>query len=226
MKIGVFNKFSVALVLLCVLLILVSCANRQKAFDDAFFDVGGKKYSSVKVYGDPEMSDCAERLVDAFLSSTTLVAELSDSREEANVVLTTDVSDFDMAENEWTVSAKNGVAYLVSSTDYGVSLATDSFEQMIYDSDSTLSLKAGKSLSGLLLSKEDYLAQTRLDIYPEFPAKINRNYDYKVSVTQGSRTENLPVYNHTMEYHVDSRSIGGDLYRRFSTFAFSGEPAG
>ena len=223
MKTVFHNKLSIALVILCVLLILVSCSNTQKAVEDAFFDVGGTKYSSVKVYSDLEIHDCAEKLVDAFLSSTDLVAELSDCREDANVVLTTDVSDFDLAENEWTVSTKNGVAYLASSTDYGVSLATDSFEQMIYDSDSTLSLKAGKSLSGLLLSKEDYLAQTRLDIYPEFSAKINRNYDYKVSVTQGSRTENLPVYNHTMEYHVDSRSIGGDLYRRFSTFAFSGE---
>ncbi len=216
-------KICFAVLVLCVMILAAACGKGEKSAKRTELCIGDTKYGSVKVFSELEDTDYAEKIVNAFLSATKLPAELSDSREAANVVLTTDVSDFDMAENEWTVSTKNGVAYLASSTGYGVSLATDSFERMIYDSDSTLSLKAGKALSGLLLSKEDYLTETRLVIYPEFPAKINRNYDYKVSVTQGSRTETLPVYNHTMEYHVDSRSIGGDLYRRFSTFAFSGE---
>lgn len=60
-----------------------------------------------------------------------------------------------------------------------------------------------------------------LIIYPEFPEQIGRNYDYDVSVTVGSRTEKLPVYNHTLEYNC-ARRPGMDMYRRFSSFAFDG----
>lgn len=219
MKNRIPNKYFLLLILIFAVLAFASCARTS----ETNIDIGGTKYNTVKVYCDPENAEYAERLVHAFLSATSLSAELSEDRATANIVLTTDTSEFDMGEKEWAVNVDNGVAYLASATSYGISLAADGLEKAIYDSDGTLSLKAGKPLSGLLLSKEDYLSQSRLVIYPEFPARINKNFDYSVSVTQGSRTEKLPVYNHTMEYHVDSRSIGGDLYRRFSTFAFSGE---
>ncbi len=74
-----------------------------------------------------------------------------------------------------------------------------------------------------IISREDFFAQDQLVIYKELPELIRRNYDYKVTVTQGDQTSSIPVYNHTMEYEVSNRSIGGDLYRRFSQFAFSGE---
>ncbi len=74
-----------------------------------------------------------------------------------------------------------------------------------------------------LPSKEEFYAQEQLVIYPELPEQIHRNYDYKVTVTQGTQTHAIPVYNHTMEYEVSDRSVGGDLYRRFSQFAFSGK---
>lgn len=72
-------------------------------------------------------------------------------------------------------------------------------------------------------SREDFFAQDQLVIYPELPEPIRRNYDYKVTVTQGEKSAGIPVYNHTMEYDAPDRAIGGDLYRRFSQFAFSGE---
>ena len=74
-----------------------------------------------------------------------------------------------------------------------------------------------------LPSREDFFAQDQLVIYPELPEPIRRNYDYKVTVTQGDKSAGIPVYNHTMEYDAPDRAIGGDLYRRFSQFAFSGE---
>ncbi|MGN1047723.1 MAG: hypothetical protein ACI4QZ_03855 [Eubacteriales bacterium] len=61
----------------------------------------------------------------------------------------------------------------------------------------------------------------KLVIYPEFPSKIRRNYDYDVSVTMDGHTEKIPVYNHTVESNV-SRRPGADMYRRFSMFAFDG----
>ena len=62
-----------------------------------------------------------------------------------------------------------------------------------------------------------------LEIYPELPAQVNRDYAYKVTVHQGSESATLPVYNHTMFNGVGDRGIGADMYRRYSTFGFTGE---
>ena len=67
---------------------------------------------------------------------------------------------------------------------------------------------------------------SRLIIYPEFDARIERDYTYHVSVTQGDRTESLPVYNHTEDSRVNRNPVDdnrADEFRRFSTFAFSGD---
>ncbi len=77
-------------------------------------------------------------------------------------------------------------------------------------------------MSEKILSREEFYNQDSLVIYKEFPAEIRRNYDYKISVTQGNETRTIPVYNHTMEYNLLGRMVGGDLYRRFAMFAFSG----
>lgn len=65
----------------------------------------------------------------------------------------------------------------------------------------------------------------KLIIYPEFDSRIERDYMYNVSVTQGNETASLPVYNHTEDSRVDRNPVDGrraDEYRRFSTFAFEG----
>lgn len=81
---------------------------------------------------------------------------------------------------------------------------------------------SGYDENGVLLPREEYMNQQRLVIYPDFHEDINRNYDYRVSVTMNGRTHPLTVYNHTMEYSIFNRSIGSDIYRRFTRFAFSG----
>ncbi|HBF14849.1 MAG TPA: hypothetical protein DDW30_04050 [Clostridiales bacterium] len=66
----------------------------------------------------------------------------------------------------------------------------------------------------------------QLIIYPEFDERIERDNLYTVSVTQGERTEHLPVYNHTEDSRVNRNPLDGrraDEFRRFSTFAFAGE---
>ena len=68
--------------------------------------------------------------------------------------------------------------------------------------------------------------ENQLIIYPEFDERIERDYLYHVSVTQGARTETLPVYNHTEDSRVNRNPIDSrraDEFRRFSTFAFAGE---
>ena len=76
--------------------------------------------------------------------------------------------------------------------------------------------------NGKLISKEEFLAQKRLVIYPDLHEDINRSYDYRVSVSMGGKARPLTVYNHTMEYSIFGRSIGSDVVRRFTRFAFSG----
>ncbi len=68
--------------------------------------------------------------------------------------------------------------------------------------------------------------KNRLIVYPEFDARIARDYMYSVCVTQGEKTVSLPVYNHTEDSPVCRNPIDderSDEYRRFSTFAFEGD---
>ncbi|MGN0173198.1 MAG: dockerin, partial [Acutalibacteraceae bacterium] len=61
--------------------------------------------------------------------------------------------------------------------------------------------------------------------YPEYPEPyLERDYAYSVSVTQGEKTIDIPVYNAARQYD-DFRNVPeGDYYRRFCEFAFSGDP--
>ncbi len=65
----------------------------------------------------------------------------------------------------------------------------------------------------------------RLDIYPEFPEQIIRDYTYSVSVVktndESTKTQ-IPVYNHTMNSPQSANYDDADGYRRFATFAFCG----
>ena len=65
---------------------------------------------------------------------------------------------------------------------------------------------------------------SRLVVYPEYPAQIERDYAYGVTVTQGDTTTNLVVYNHCEKSPLADRTHGGDVNRRFCEFAFSGDP--
>ena len=64
--------------------------------------------------------------------------------------------------------------------------------------------------------------EDELVIYEPLHSDINRDYTYKVTVYQGDKSSTIPVYNHTMFNRPNDRSVGGDNYRRYSAFAFSG----
>ena len=80
----------------------------------------------------------------------------------------------------------------------------------------------GRSYSSI---REDFYfeGQTELIIYPELHKNVNRDYTYKVSVHQGTKSGTIPVYDHTMFNMASDRSVGGDSHRRFSMFAFCGD---
>lgn len=58
--------------------------------------------------------------------------------------------------------------------------------------------------------------------YPEYDARIERDYMYDVTVVQGDRSANLVCYNHCDSVATSGRTVNGDMYRRFCEFAFSG----
>ena len=61
-------------------------------------------------------------------------------------------------------------------------------------------------------------------VYPEYDARIERDYAYVVRVWQGSEKKRLVVYNHCEKSPLTRRTRGGDVNRRFCEFAFDGGP--
>ena len=59
-------------------------------------------------------------------------------------------------------------------------------------------------------------------MYPEYDARIERDYAYAVCVTQGAEQRRLVVYNHCEKSALTKRTRGGDVNRRFCEFAFDG----
>jgi hypothetical protein len=62
-----------------------------------------------------------------------------------------------------------------------------------------------------------------LNIYPEYPQQLNRDYDYEVTVSAGGKTQTIPVYNPSRLKNSFNASKGTDSWRRFCEFAFEGE---
>ncbi len=68
-----------------------------------------------------------------------------------------------------------------------------------------------------------FAATATLIEFPEYPDELPRNYDYEVSVSNGSKTINLPVYNASRQQNnYVSMEKGTDDYRRFCEFGFDG----
>ena len=61
-------------------------------------------------------------------------------------------------------------------------------------------------------------------VYPEYDARIERDYAYAVRVSQGPEKKRLVVYNHCEKSALTTRTRGGDVNRRFCEFAFDGGP--
>ncbi len=80
-----------------------------------------------------------------------------------------------------------------------------------------------KMLGVLFVAVTAFMLQAELIVYPDYPEKIDRDYAYDVSVTQGKETKKLVVWNHTEKSILNHRTRGGDVNRRFAEFAFSGE---
>ncbi|MBP5617715.1 MAG: hypothetical protein J6X61_01010 [Clostridia bacterium] len=63
-----------------------------------------------------------------------------------------------------------------------------------------------------------------LQAYPEYDERIERDYTYTVTVTQGSNVRSLTCYNHCDAVATSDRTVNGDSVRRFCEFAFADAP--
>ena len=94
-----------------------------------------------------------------------------------------------------------------------------------YEKRDSLEIPETIDIKGKKLTREQYLNKTQLIEYPEYPEEdIIRDYDYSVRVTQGSKSFELPVYNQVVASNYFSTIYNGDQHRRFSEFAFGGDP--
>ena len=184
--------------------------------------VGGKKQESLPVYDAFENKSLLSNALDAIEAAAGIPCEPVDSADKAVLVFTTDAKAHGLTEDDWAVITKDGKLYVVASTEYGKQDAVAYIQTLMADASGDFAF-ADKTAK--VMTKEEFLSQDQLVIFPEYPEQLRRNYDYKVTVSQGDKSAQIPVYNHTMEYDLHDRGAGGDMYRRFSHFAFSGKQA-
>ena len=185
---------------------------------------GSEAVDGLKYYIDPASLQTAafENLISRLSDLTGLPAVSAADADDANIALL--AGSDKVAEGDWGVSIENGRLTLIGRTELECRKAAAYVNGLITGAEPSGEIIFDAGLkSEHQITREEYYQMRQLVIYPEFPVAINRDNAYSVSVTQGSRTESLPVYNHTMESTVSRGTNGSDEYRRFSMFAFSGD---
>ncbi len=193
------------------------------SYDITKLEVAGKVFTEVYVKADVDNENYSTNLAQVFADKTGIKSSSTKDNEKANVIFSDDADSFGVKNGEWALTVKDGVLYIVAGDDYAQKAAYNYFVNLLGTTKGALKFTDGENKREAFETKEEYYQKEQLVIYNELPAQINRNYDYKVSVTQGDETYSIPVYSHVMEYDPSGRGIGGDYYRRFSQFAFSGK---
>ncbi len=192
---------------------------------DNSLKIGSKSYDEAKIYVGFRGETCSEAIISA-LEDLGVPASLCKKEAEANIRLTDDpdVKIKAVSEGNWGVTEQDGILYIVGRNEYDVKAVCNYTAEYFTSNKGKFSFGEGVLKMDKISSKDEFYAQKNLTIYPEFPERIGRDYMYSVSVTQGDKTATLPVYNHCQdEPHYIRDNVGGDNYRRFSIFAFSGE---
>ena len=189
--------------------------------DPDAFKIGKIGYDKLLVYNTKPENGYGTKLVQTAQLFMRVDAEETDE-SNANLIITDNVASI-APDSEWAVAAKDGKIYIAGASRYAVDVAYVKFQDVIADMKGKYNFPEKVFGSGKLPSKEKYLETEQLVIYPELDGRVNRIYDYKVTVNQRGLSAEIPVYNHSMEYALMSRSVGGDNFRRFAYFAFSGE---
>ena len=193
------------------------------SYDITKLEVAGKVFTEVYIKSDIDNQNYGKNLAQIIVDTAGIKSDTTKDNEKANVIFSGDAKTFGIKDGEWAITVKNGILYVVAADDYAQKAAYNYLSNLFNTTKGALKFTDGENKHEKFETKEEFYKKEQLVIYKEFPAQINRNYDYKVSVTQGDKTHSIPVYSHTMEYDASGRGIGGDYYRRFSQFAFSGK---
>ncbi len=185
---------------------------------------GATKIEKIKYYGlliNKNNKLVENELINAVEGAVHYELERVATPEAANLILDEKSTD-KLAAGQWGVITEDGKVTIVGGGSNGriqaMAYVADKFKM----AENTIRFEVGTH-SEKIVTKEEYLSGSILDIYPEFSEKINRDYTYSVSVTQGAKTATIPVYDQTAAMPQTVNYDEADTERRFSTFAFCGE---
>ncbi len=187
-------------------------------------EVAGKAFTEVYIKSEIDNQNYGVNLAEILADKTGIKSDTTKDDKKANIIFSGDTKAYGLGDGEWSLNVKDGILYIVAADDYAQKAAYNYLADLVSTTEGALKFTDGENKREKFETKDEFYKKEQLVIYKELPAQINRNYDYKVSVIQGDQTHNIPVYSHTMEYDSSGRGIGGDYYRRFSQFAFSGKP--
>ena len=239
-----------SLVLAAVMLFSVAACNGDtgdtnskvelKGPKQAIADKNGSEYVIIRNKdGSDYETDVAVDLQDRIRKITGAELKISNDKKDENakeiLIGSARGANEGLTETQWKVSHDGSKLIITAGSDKALELAYEFFMEQFLGCtwlDTELepmdSIKVTKNFTyeDEFMTKEQFLAQTQLIKYPEYPEEaIPRDYDYFVKVTQGENTIEIPVYNRTIGSNYFVNSIkDGDIHRRYAEFAFSGDP--
>ncbi len=206
----------------------------------AIADKNGSDYVIIRnKNGTDYETDVAIDLQDRIRKITGAELKISNDQKDANpkeiLIGSARGANEGLSETQWKLFHDGNKLVITAGSDKALELAYAFFMEQFLDCtwlDTELepkdSIKVTKNFTyeDEFMTKEQFLAQTQLIKYPEYPEEaIPRDYDYFVKVTQGENTIEIPVYNRTIGSNYFVSAIkDGDIHRRYAEFAFSGDP--
>ena len=241
-----------SVVLALVMLFSIAACNGNNDTDDttskvdfkgpkvSLADKDGSEYVIIRSKeGTDYETDVAVDLQDRIRKITGAELKISNDKKDENpkeiLIGSARGANEGLAETQWKVSHDGNKFLIVAGSDKALELAYAFFMEQFLgctwldtELEPKSSIKVAKNFvhEDEFMTKEQFLAQTQLIEYPEYPEEaIPRDYDYFVKVTQGEKTIEIPVYNRTIGSNYFISSIkDGDIHRRYAEFAFSGDP--
>ena len=198
---------------------------RESTYPSQTLKFGAAEIETVRIYyslSDQTHHSLWKGLEDSIQEATGKSAEVVDSAAAANLIFE-EQDRSAIGDKDWGTVCEDGKLTVIGGTaNQSRKAAAYVRSKMLYATGVCIFEKGVYSMN--LTDKEEFYKQTMLEIYPEFPEQVRRDYTYSVTVTQGEKTAKLPVYNHVMNSAVSRNpNCGIDGHRRFSAFAFSGE---
>ncbi len=190
-------------------------------FDALYF--GDTKIETIKYFHilrDSEVTAASDELVATIKNKTDIDVQYVSSEAEANLVY--DEKNDKQGTGKWGTVTENGKLYIVGGSSSGRLQALEYVKSKFESADKELRFENG-TYSQDVVSEQAYLEESRLQIYPEFPEAVSREYTYSVTVTQGNKNASIPVYNHVAVSPKSENYEETDNFRRFANFAFNGE---